>query len=99
MIRSMTLVAIVVSFLAVPGAHAQTTDMAKLTCDDLTHVDADELVVIGAWLSGYYNAKHDNTIVDATRLKTNTQKILQFCQANPKVTAMKAIEQLITAGR
>jgi len=99
MVRSISMLAIALSILPTASARAQTADMAKLTCDELTRLAPDELVVIGAWLSGYYNAKHNNTVVDAKRLKANTQQIMQFCQANPKVTAMQAIEKLVTEGR
>ena len=88
-------------FVALLGtsARAETADMAKITCNELTHAYAGELVVIGSWLSGYYNGKRGNTVIDPKVLSANTQKVLQFCQANPSVTAMQAVEQVVSGGR
>ena len=92
-------IAIAPSLPLIPFAQAQTADMAKLTCGELSHSDVGDLVVIGSWLSGYYYAKRNNTVIDPKQLSANTQKVLQFCQTNPQVTAMQAIEQLMAAGK
>jgi len=73
--------------------------MAKVTCDDMRHTYLEDLVVIGSWLSGYYNAKRNNTIVDLKQLGRNTQRVLQFCQTNPEVPVMQAVDQITGAGR
>ena len=96
--RSISAIAIAILLLAMPRAHAQTADMSKVTCDDLSHAYVEDLVVIGSWLSGYYNAKRNNTVVNLKELGTNTQKVLQFCRTNPNVTAMQAVEQVTGAG-
>jgi hypothetical protein len=77
---------------------AQTkVDMAALTCAELSSLYVDEFVVAGAWMSGYYNAKRGNTSVDIKQLGENSKKVLDFCKSNPKMTVMKAIEQLMSA--
>jgi hypothetical protein len=76
---------------------AQTkTDMAKITCDDLSKIYLEEFVAVGAWMSGYYNAKRNNTVVDVKQLALNTKNVLEFCKANPKITVMNAIEKLLS---
>jgi hypothetical protein len=95
-----TISAIVAGILALSGgtAVAQTrADMAKITCGELSEGYADELTVVIAWMSGYYNAKRNNTIIDAKQLKANTQKVMGFCKTKPKMTVMKAIQQLSKA--
>jgi acid stress chaperone HdeB len=96
--RSISAIAIANLLLMAPCAHAQTADIAKVTCDDLNHASAEDLVVIGSWLSGYYNAKRNNTAVNLKELGANTRKVLQFCRTNPQVTAMQAVEQVTGAG-
>ena len=78
-------------------AQAEKADMSKITCDQLTHAYVDDLVVIGAWMSGYYNAKRNNTVVDEKELSANAHKVQDYSTANPTVTVMKAIEQISTA--
>jgi hypothetical protein len=74
---------------------AQTKiDMAKITCADLVNSYAEDVVVIGTWMSGYYNAKRNNTTIDPKTLAANSKRVADYCRANPKVTVMKAIESL-----
>jgi hypothetical protein len=96
--RSISAIAIANLLLVAPCAHAQTVDIAKVTCDDLNHASAEDLVVIGSWLSGYYNAKRNNTAINLKELGGNTRKVLQFCRTNPQATAMQAVEQVTGAG-
>jgi hypothetical protein len=96
--RSISAITITNLLLMAPCAHAQTADIAKVTCDDLNHASAEDLVVIGSWLSGYYNAKRNNTAINLSELGANTRKVLQFCRTNPQATAMHAVEQVTGAG-
>lgn len=74
---------------------AQTrANMAKIACGEVLELYVDEFVVIGAWMSGYYNAKRNNTTIDVKQLAANTAKVIDYCRNNPKVTVMKAIEKL-----
>jgi hypothetical protein len=89
-------VATVIIALSAGVAAAQTrVDMAKITCDDLSKSYLDEVVIIGSWMSGYYNAKRNNTKVDVKQLAAATKNVMQFCDKNPKMTVMKAIETLM----
>jgi hypothetical protein len=78
-------------------AQAEKADMSTLTCDEVTHAYLEDVVIVGAWLSGYYNGKRNNTIVDEHELAANTRKVLDFCQANPKTTVMNAVDELSKA--
>ena len=78
-------------------AQAETTDMSKITCDDVMHTFPEDVVIVGAWMSGYYNAKRNNTVVDEKEVAANSKKVAEFCQANPHVTLMNAIEQIAKA--
>ena len=86
--------AIAASFLTFTTVRAQTIDMGKLACDELGRVYLDQFVFIDAWLSGYYHAKSNKTVVDLKQIAANTRKVLQFCKSNPTVTVMQAIERL-----
>ena len=90
--------AIAASLLSGAPAYAQTVDMEKLSCDELSRVYLGEFVVIDAWLSGFYHGKSNKTVVDTKQVAANTQKVVQFCKANPGTTVMQAIDKLISAG-
>ena len=76
---------------------AEPTDFAKITCEEITDAYLEDVVVIGAWLSGYYNAKRNNTVVDSRQISANTAKVMRYCRANPRETVMHAIELLSEA--
>lgn len=78
----------------VSAARADTVDMAKLTCGELKNSYIEEVVVTGAWMSGYFNGKKGNTSLDIKKLSENTKNVIEFCAANPTVTVMDAVEKV-----
>ena len=68
--------------------------VSKITCDQYVHAKITTPNLIAAWLSGYYNAKRNNRIVDLETLEDNVSKVKNYCydEKNFKVPIMKAIE-------
>jgi hypothetical protein len=61
--------AAIAALLCAAGAQAQVTvDMAKITCDQLTLGRITDPQNIALWLSGYYHARQNNTLVDTQAL-------------------------------
>jgi acid stress chaperone HdeB len=80
------------------SAQAQVTiDVTKVNCDQFVHHKISEPRLIAAWLSGYYNAKRNNRVIDLQALEENTSKVTYFCrdEKNFKVPVMKAVEQVL----
>jgi acid stress chaperone HdeB len=83
--------------LAAPVSQAQlTVDLAKITCKQypLMKVNPD---YIALWLSGYYNGKRDNTVIDIERLKETAKKVKRECLYNNQGTVMQAVEKLLSS--
>ena len=77
------------------AAQAQTTiDVSKITCEQFLTFKVADPEFIGLWLSGYYNGKRDNTIIEVQSLKTNGEKIKHYCFVNAKQTVMQAVENI-----
>jgi hypothetical protein len=89
---------LIISFVTIPTAHAQTVDMADVKCGDLSRLYLEEFIVIDAWFSGYYHGKSNTTVIDSNKVATNTHKVVEICKTNPDVTVMQAIEKLSAAG-
>jgi HdeA/HdeB family len=53
--------------------------------------------LIAAWLSGYYNAKRNNRMIDLQTFEENMSKVSNYCsdEKNFKVPVMKAVEQVL----
>jgi acid stress chaperone HdeB len=80
------------------AAQAQVTvDVTKVNCDQFVHHKISEPRLIAAWLSGYYNAKRNNRVIDLQALEDNMSKVKNYCsdENNFKVPVMKAVEQVL----
>jgi hypothetical protein len=93
---------LVLAIVSTASAQAQVTlDASKVTCDQFVHSKVGPPRVIGAWLSGFYNGKRDNRILDLQTYEGNLSKLEQFCylEKNFKMPVMQAIEELFGAGK
>ena len=80
------------------STHAQMTlDVTKVNCDQFVHHKISEPRLIAAWLSGYYNAKRNNRVIDLQTLEENMSKVTNYCsdEKNFKVPVMKAVQQVL----
>jgi len=79
--------------LLVLEAHAQVTlDLSKITCDQYIGYKITDPQNIAIWLSGYFNGKRGNTIVDTQGFNDNTKKLRDYCFKNPATPVMQATE-------
>ncbi len=101
MTRCMLIVSGVLLFLADgPTARAQVTlDVSKITCDQFTGYKITNPDNIAMWLSGYYNGKRGNTILDTQGLAANSKKLRDYCIQNPQIPVMRAVETLLGADK
>ena len=80
------------------STQAQVTfDASKITCDQYIHGKVGEPRIVGPWLSGFYNGKKNNAVVDKQTFRANLNKVEKFCydQKNFSVPVMQAIEQAL----
>jgi hypothetical protein len=64
------------AFFASQSAQGQVTvDVTKINCDQFVHHKISEPSLIAAWLSGYYNAKRNNRVIDLQMLDDNMSKV------------------------
>jgi acid stress chaperone HdeB len=86
--------------VAVRAAQAQVTvDISKITCDQYVGYKITEPRNIAIWLSGYYNGKRGNTVIDTQDLAKYARKVQDYCLANPQVPVMQAVEKLLGTGK
>ena len=91
-----TLGTICVATLISPAQAQIVMDVSKIICDQYVHSKIATPNYIAAWLSGYYNAKSNNKIIDTQALQDNVSKLQNYCsnEKNFKVPVMKAVEEL-----
>jgi acid stress chaperone HdeB len=74
-------------------ARAQVTiDLAKITCKQALLDTVAPTKSIALWLSGYYNGKRSNTVIDAGALQKNADKVEDYCRLNLDTTVMDAVQ-------
>jgi acid stress chaperone HdeB len=90
-----TLIATAAMLVLSATANAQVTvDVAKITCDQFAGFKITDPHNIAIWLSGYYNGKRDNTVIDTQALQENYNKLRDYCIVNQKVTVFQAAQTL-----
>jgi acid stress chaperone HdeB len=84
-------------FVQIPTMQAQVTvDVSKITCEQLLMEKlawTERDVVL--WLSGYYNGKRDNTIIDPNAITENQEKVNHYCYENRETTVMDAVKNVL----
>src|SRR5256885_9869649 len=85
---------------AIFPVHAQVTlDLSKVTCDQWAGYKITNPQNIALWLSGYYNGKRGNTVIDTQGLAAENQKLRDFCITNAQMPVMQAAEKLFGVGK
>jgi hypothetical protein len=85
--------AFALAILAAPNAQAQmTVDLAKITCkqylfDSLISADAPKVAI---WLSGYFNGKRNNSVIDIGAFRKNKDVVEDYCRMNLDLTVIDA---------
>jgi hypothetical protein len=89
------LIAVVGGLATSMGTVAQSKDlnMATITCDELAGMSEATIGAIAAWISGYFNAKANNTIIDLDTMLYNASVVDEACQKNPTVPVMQIITE------
>ena len=83
---------------ATASAQAQViVDVSKITCDQYVHAKITTPNLLAAWMSGYYNAKRNNKVIDLETLEDNVSKVQNYCydEKNFKVPIMTAIQRVL----
>lgn len=87
------LLGVMLALFTAIAANAQVTiDVSKITCEQFwlrKAVDPDKLAL---WISGYYNGKRGNTVIDTQQLDGNARKITDYCRENYQKTVLQAVE-------
>ena len=81
------------TILTAQNARAQmTVDLGKVTCkqylfDNLLSANSP---MVAAWLSGYFNGKRNDTVIDIGAFKKNKDVVEDYCRMNSDVTLIDA---------
>jgi acid stress chaperone HdeB len=88
------------SFIVASPAGAQVTiDVSKITCEQYIRYTVANPHDIAVWLSGYYNGKRNNTVVNTQEFREQALTVLDYCVVNQTSTVMDAVEKVLGGKR
>ena len=84
-------------FAQMPTMQAQETlDLAKITCEQFAMEKlaspSRDIVLL---LTGYYNGKRNNTIIQPQTIKQEEEKVNSYCYQHRETTLMDAVKNVL----
>jgi acid stress chaperone HdeB len=90
------LISALVMLVQIPTSRAQVrVDMAKITCRQLLVDEIAPSEYVAMWLSGYYNGKRNNTIIESETMIKNAKKVSEYCYRNREATVTDAVKNVL----
>jgi hypothetical protein len=94
------LATLVVIAAGTADAQAQVQlDIAKVTCNQFALYKITDPRNIAIWLSGYYQGKRDDTVIDTQALIKNADKLRDYCIQHPNALVFQASPQFLAPAR
>jgi len=79
------------------AANAQmTVDVSKITCKQLITYEVTDARTISIWLSGFFNAQQNNTIIDVSRFRSRSNALKDFCMSHHDVPVIDAAKTVLS---
>jgi acid stress chaperone HdeB len=85
--------ALLLAMWSVPGKAQVVLDMTLITCGEYMSQNRDTQDVLAAWMSGYFNAAKNQSMVDLARFERNRKAVEKYCRTHKPETVMSAIQR------
>jgi acid stress chaperone HdeB len=83
-------------FVQITAPQAQVTvDVSKIMCEQLLMENLAPSKYVVLWLSGYYNGKRNNTIIEPESMDKNEEKVDFYCNQHRETTVMDAVKNVL----
>jgi|SRR4249920_2164969 acid stress chaperone HdeB len=86
---------VLIAFSISPARAQMTFDVSKITCEQYYLGKFFYPNTAAIWLSGFYNGKRGNTVLDVERVKGNAYKLRSYCRDNLQTPLMEALEKVL----
>ena len=87
-------VATLLGISSLPATAQIRLDMNRVTCKDYLGYSAESRDFIRFWMSGYYNAAANSSILDYDRLQSNSARVTTYCKKHKSATLPNAIQEV-----
>ena len=73
----------------------ETVDFSKITCEQFMLENPLLSKYVVFWLSGYYNGRRDNTIIETGAIEENEGKVDLYCNDHHEMSVMDAVQNVL----
>src|ERR1700704_7107323 len=92
--RTLAAAALLAALSFSPVAQAQMVDLSKTTCKEFLESGKDGIMIIWAWLYGYYSDQDADPVVDFAKLTAQGTKLAEACKAAPTKDIISVAEPI-----
>ena len=93
--KMLSAVLVAASLLAAAPAQAQKLDLSTVTCKQFLESSKENISLILMWLTGFYADEDAPPIVDFDKMKTDSQKLAEYCSKNPTSGLITAADEVL----
>jgi acid stress chaperone HdeB len=90
----LVLAAILSSASSLPATAQIRLNMNRVTCKDYLGYTPESRDFIRFWMSGYYNAAANSSVLNYNRLQSNSARVMDYCKAHKSATLPTAIQKV-----
>ena len=80
---------------AATPTQAQKVDLSTITCKQFLEMKQESVSLILMWMAGYYADQDAPPVVDFDKMKTDGQKLGEYCAKHPDDSIITAAEEVI----
>jgi acid stress chaperone HdeB len=77
-----------------PSMAQISVDMNQITCGNFLGYNPDVRGFVRSWMSGYYNAAANSTVLNYDRFQANSAKVTAYCRKHKSKSLPTAIQNL-----
>ena len=78
-----------------PPEPPQQLDLAAVTCKDFAATDKETAGLVLMWLEAYYTEENAKPVVDFAKMKSDGEKINDYCGKNPGHSVITAADEVL----
>ncbi len=89
-----TIASMCVLLTFIEPARAQVVvDLSLITCQQLLESDTERRALISSWMSGYFSATKNLSVLDFRYVKRNAKVVGDYCKTHRSDTVMNAMQK------
>jgi acid stress chaperone HdeB len=77
----------------VPARAQVVIDLSLITCQQLLESDTERRALISSWMSGYFSASKNLSVLDFRNMERNAKAVGDYCKTHRSDTVMNAMQK------